>query len=116
MATPALPTHRNALLVGRVNARPPSAWIRRQGLPGWKVMYTVSGRAVFHAPCEHVTRAGELVLLEPHVANDWAPVGTRPWDCIWAHVWLQPSVAPLVSQMRSLARGFRVASVRGTPD
>ena len=84
---------------------------RKQGAPGWLLIYTIEGLARFaHERGEFRARAGDLVLIPPHASQDYG-LASDPgrWDLLWAYFfpptgWLSllqwPEEAPNLRRLR----------------
>lgn len=64
---------------------PPGHCCREDGLPGWLLTLTVSGRAYFQTPDgrRFDTNFGDLVLIAPEARQEYGVHGPKSWQVVW---------------------------------
>jgi AraC family transcriptional regulator, arabinose operon regulatory protein len=74
------------LVTGHFRERPPYAVYRSRGSGNWLITYTVAGHGLYRLPERTLeTEGGDLVLLEPEAAHDYAAPPDGYWEFYWAH-------------------------------
>jgi AraC family transcriptional regulator of arabinose operon len=71
---------------------------REHGAPGWLLVYTLGGMGRFgHAHGDLIARKGDLIVISPHVRNDYGLEETlNRWDLLWAYFFPRSDWIPLL--------------------